>query len=83
MADRLVDLAGASQILLISHWPQLAARADRHFRVHKETTDTATSTRCVRLTPAQVAEELAAWPAAGKRERPWPGTWSATPSDLS
>ncbi len=67
VADRLVDLAKSSQIILISHWPQLAARAERHFRVHKETTDTATSTRCARLTPSQVADELARMAGGGDK----------------
>ncbi|QLA19395.1 DNA repair protein RecN [Desulfolutivibrio sulfoxidireducens] len=67
VADRLVDLAKSSQIILISHWPQLAARAERHFRVHKETTDTATSTRCARLSPAQVADELARMAGGGDK----------------
>ncbi|MFZ5810745.1 MAG: DNA repair protein RecN [Thermodesulfobacteriota bacterium] len=83
VADRLVDLAGASQIILISHWPQLAARADRHFRVHKETTDTATSTRCVRLTQAQVAEELARMAGGGAKGQALARHLVANPSDLS
>ncbi len=59
VADRLADLAGRRQMILITHWPQLAARADRHFRVVKEVKGEETFTRCTRLDDAQRKHELA------------------------
>lgn len=49
VADRLAQLAQRRQLLLITHWPQLAAKARRHFRVHKEVRGNDTFTLCSRL----------------------------------
>ncbi|MER3411031.1 MAG: DNA repair protein RecN, partial [Thermoleophilia bacterium] len=35
VADTLVRLAGRAQVVTITHLPQIASRADRHFRVEK------------------------------------------------
>ncbi len=59
VGDRLQTLAAQRQMLLITHWPQLAARAERHFRVTKHVDGEETFTRCVRLDEAGRAEELA------------------------
>ncbi len=59
MADRLTHLAAHRQILLITHWPQLAARATRHFQVAKHVQDNETFTICRALTPAEIPDELA------------------------
>ena len=59
-------LADASQILLITHWPQLASLADRHFQVVKTVEDGATSTRCQRLTGPAVAGELSRMAGGGE-----------------
>jgi len=52
-------LSETSQILLITHWPQLASLADRHFQVQKTVEDGQTSTRCLRLAGPDIARELA------------------------
>jgi len=52
-------LSETCQILLITHWPQLASLADRHFQVKKSVENGQTNTRCVRLTGAAIAGELA------------------------
>lgn len=52
-------LSETSQILLITHWPQLASLADRHFQVVKTVEDGQTSTRCLRLAGLDIAVELA------------------------
>lgn len=52
-------LSETSQILLITHWPQLASLADRHFQVVKTVEDGQTSTRCLRLSGPDIARELA------------------------
>ncbi len=59
VADRLTELAERRQMILITHWPQLAARADRHFRVVKEVVDGKTFTSCTLLDDAQRKIELA------------------------
>ena len=46
VAERLSLLASRRQLLLITHWPQLAARADQHFHVSKEVRDGETFTLC-------------------------------------
>lgn len=59
VAERLDRLAGRRQMLLITHWPQLAARAERHFRVTKEVIGDETFTRCQRLAGEERDAELA------------------------
>ena len=46
VADKLEKLAGHRQVLLITHWPQLAARAKRHFRIQKRVVAHETFTQC-------------------------------------
>ncbi len=58
VADKLESLAAKRQMLLITHWPQLAARGNRHFLVKKEVLANETYTRCARLDQAQVQAEL-------------------------
>lgn len=59
LANKLGELAAQRQILLITHWPQLASRADRHFEVKKNVIDGVTSTTCTQLDPVGRQEELA------------------------
>ena len=59
-------LSEASQILLITHWPQLASLADRHFQVKKTVEDGQTSTRCLRLSGEAVAGELSRMAGGGE-----------------
>lgn len=59
VAERLEALASRRQMLLITHWPQLAARAGRHFRVTKEIEGDETFTRCQRLSDTLLSAELA------------------------
>lgn len=58
IADRLESLASSRQMLLITHWPQLAARGERHFLITKESTSDQTFTRCVRLDEDAQKREL-------------------------
>jgi len=44
VASRLVSLSKRTQLLVISHLPQIAARADRHFRLNKTTDGHSTET---------------------------------------
>lgn len=59
VADRLADLASHRQMLLITHWPQLASRAKRHFHVRKDVADNETFTRCQVLSASEREAELA------------------------
>jgi DNA repair protein RecN (Recombination protein N) len=52
---RLQRLARATQILLVTHSPQVAARAERHFRITRK----ADRTRVELLTDDERVEEIA------------------------
>ena len=58
VGERLVSLAGKQQMILITHWPQLARLAERHFLVRKDVLDGLTFTGCVRLAQAEIEAEL-------------------------
>jgi len=57
VADTLVRLAERAQVITITHLPQIATRADRHFRVEKVAGDP-THTRIQELTDDERREEL-------------------------
>ncbi|MBO4334844.1 MAG: AAA family ATPase, partial [Desulfovibrio sp.] len=59
LAEKLRELAGKHQIILITHWPQLAAQAERHFQIQKIVTSDSTQTLCQRLTEEERRKELA------------------------
>jgi DNA repair protein RecN (Recombination protein N) len=59
VAQRLCALAASTQVLLITHWPQLAVGAHRHFHVRKEVRDGDTFTLCETLASDRIREELA------------------------
>jgi DNA repair protein RecN (Recombination protein N) len=56
---RLHSAAQRRQVLCITHLPQIAAFADAHFRVEKQTQAGRTTTRVVRLSDEQHIEEIA------------------------
>jgi DNA repair protein RecN (Recombination protein N) len=58
VGERLLGLAGRQQMILITHWPQLARLAERHFQVRKDVVDGLTFTGCSRLDAASIAAEL-------------------------
>ncbi|MDR1856978.1 MAG: AAA family ATPase [Desulfovibrio sp.] len=59
LADKLRSLAGRRQMLLITHWPQLAVHAGRHFQISKEVRQDETFTLCRPLEGEERREELA------------------------
>jgi len=65
VGERLRALAGRQQMILITHWPQLAKLAERHFQVRKEVVDGLTFTGCARLDAAAIEAELARMSGAG------------------
>lgn len=69
LGEKLAALAKRQQVLLITHWPQLAALARRHFLIAKEVQDGETFTRCRRLDKDGVHEELSRMAGGGERGR--------------
>jgi DNA repair protein RecN (Recombination protein N) len=57
VAETLSRLAGRAQVITITHLPQIASRADRHFRVEKVPGDP-THTRIEELGPDERKDEL-------------------------
>jgi DNA repair protein RecN (Recombination protein N) len=58
VGEKLQLLAGAAQVLCITHLPQIASLADAHFRVEKRPGEP-TATEVARLSDADVVDELA------------------------
>lgn len=67
VGKRIRDLADTQQILLISHWPQLACLANKHFQVRKEVQDSETFTYCEPLEHSQTFQELARMAGGGEQ----------------
>lgn len=59
IGQKLADVARHHQVVCITHLPQIAAYADRHFHVRKGTDGERTLTRIVRLAEPDRVEELA------------------------
>jgi len=59
VAERIRLLSERQQVILITHWPQLARLADEHFSISKEVHDGVTYTLCASLSPAERQTELA------------------------
>ena len=64
---RIQELAEKQQVLLISHWPQLACLADRHFQVKKMVQNNETFTQCMRLSSPEIFAELARMAGGGEQ----------------
>ncbi|MDC7684065.1 DNA repair protein RecN [Asticcacaulis sp. BYS171W] len=56
---RLRKLAAASQVIVVTHSPQVAARGDQHLKVSKADTGEGVRSRVVQLTKDETLEELA------------------------
>jgi DNA repair protein RecN (Recombination protein N) len=69
VGERLQALARRQQVILISHWPQLACLADRHFLVRKEVQAGETFTLCNRLEGGEIEAELARMAGGGDEGR--------------
>ncbi len=59
VGERLARLARDAQVLVVTHSPQVAARADRHWRIDKKQLKNATTTNVTMLEPAERVEEIA------------------------
>lgn len=58
VAEKLINLSKNNQLLLITHWPQLAVHAARHFLIQKNIHDQETYTTCIRLDRGERLKEL-------------------------
>ncbi len=58
VGERLRQLAGVRQILCITHLPQIASLADRHFSVVKDTSAKTARTEVLRLGQREVVAEI-------------------------
>ncbi len=59
VSEKLSYIAGRRQVICITHLPQIAAMADRHFEIVKEAEGGSTATKIRALDPDQTVEELA------------------------
>ena len=66
LAEKLAELAKKHQIILITHWPQLASQAKRHFQIQKILDETSTSTICHALNEEERRAELARMAGGGE-----------------
>ena len=58
VGECLERLSSQKQVILITHWPQLASRASAHFLISKSTDAETTTTSCRRLSDAERVAEL-------------------------
>jgi DNA repair protein RecN (Recombination protein N) len=66
LAELLADLAANDQVLVVTHLPQVAARADRHFRVEKQVDGGRATTRIESLAAEDREIEVARMLAGGE-----------------
>lgn len=59
IGDRLSRLAERSQVLVVTHSPQVAARASHHYRIEKSHGEGGTRTTVRKLSPEERREEIA------------------------
>jgi len=59
VGERLARLAGDAQVLVVTHSPQVAARAANHWRIEKNQTKKSTVARVMRLDHEDRVEEIA------------------------
>ncbi len=67
VADRLQELSKRQQVILITHWPQLASRADRHFLITKDVVEEKTITDCKQLNGKDIRMELSRMAGGGSQ----------------
>jgi DNA repair protein RecN (Recombination protein N) len=69
VGEHLRTLAGGRQLLCITHLPQVASLAQRHFRIVKETSDGVARTAVEELAGEDVVGELVRMLGAGEQDR--------------
>jgi DNA repair protein RecN (Recombination protein N) len=73
VAERIRHLSERQQVILITHWPQLARMADEHFAIRKEVHDGVTYTLCASLSKPERQTELARMVGEASPSTPEPG----------
>ncbi|WP_181350052.1 DNA repair protein RecN [Thalassobacillus sp. CUG 92003] len=58
IAEKIYGIAEGSQVLCISHLPQVASMADTHLRIEKDVTENHTSTHVVELSSEEKTDEI-------------------------
>ncbi len=69
VGERLQALGADRQVLCITHLPQVAALAGRHFRIEKHADGDLARTEVARLEPGDVVEELCRMMGAGAGDK--------------
>jgi len=69
VAELVLKISKAMQVIMITHLPQIASRGDAHFLVYKENLKNRTTTRIKRLSTEERIDEIARMISSGK-----PGT---------
>ena len=59
VGEVMLKLAQKTQVIIITHQPQVAAKAHDHFRIHKTTSQTETQTVVEKLESDQMLQEIA------------------------
>ena len=59
MAKMMQDISESTQLIVISHLPQIASKAEEHFKVFKSVVNSETSSNVVLLSKEQRVEEIA------------------------
>lgn len=59
IAEKINEISKKSQVICITHLPQVAAMADQHLLIEKELDKDRTKTKVIKLTKEQSVEELA------------------------
>lgn len=67
VGKKLAELAEKQQMILITHWPQLAGLAERHFSIVKEVVNGETFTRCSEIKGKAIRDELVRMAGGGQQ----------------
>ncbi|BBD09939.1 DNA repair protein RecN [Desulfovibrio ferrophilus] len=67
VGNRIQTLAAQQQVILITHWPQLAAKAACHFNISKAVGNGMTSVSCKRLSEPEIFSELSRMGGGGQQ----------------
>jgi len=67
VGKKIKNLSNQHQVILVTHWPQLACLAEKHFKVHKEVIKNQTYIRCKPLSLDEVRKELSRMAGGGNQ----------------
>ncbi len=67
VAIKLRELSEKHQVIVVTHWPQIACMANRHFRIQKEIKGSETISRCSSLKESEIFEEISRMAGGGRQ----------------